>query len=216
MPRSQSRLSDATHSSLLYTKTQLPSTSMAVKTASKMTYTVSVSGGALNSTQSNPIQYNIKGTHQIATLCSSLLKQNMALAGGDHVIGQAHTGDSKSLTTLADFSDCCTLLISLDLSAVFDTIDHSILLNRLNPSFGLTGTVYSWLESYLTDRSVHIGQYSSMPTLCTSGVPRGSVLGPLLFTIFTSPVSNIASLHNVHLHQYLYPTHFFSGNFQPR
>jgi len=66
-----------------------------------------------------------------------------------------------------------TLLISLDLSAAFDTIDHSILLSRLYTSFGLTGTVYSWLKSYLTDRSqsVHIGQHSSTPTLCTSGVP---------------------------------------------
>jgi len=104
-----------------------------------------------------------------------------------------------------------TLLISLDLSAAFDTIDHSILLSRLNTSFGLTGTVYSWLKSYLTDRyqTVQIGQHSSTPTLCTSGVPQGSVLGPLLFTIFTSPVSNIASLHNVHQHQYADDTQLF-------
>ena len=103
-----------------------------------------------------------------------------------------------------------TLLISLDLSAAFDTIDHSILLSRLYTSFGLTGTVYSWLKSYLTDRyqSVHIGQHSSTPTLCTSGVPQGSVLRPLLFTI-TSPVFNIASLHNVHQHQYADDTQLF-------
>ena len=101
-----------------------------------------------------------------------------------------------------------TLLISLDLSAAFDTIDHSIILSRLNTSFGLTCTVYSWLKSYLTDRyqTVQIGQHSSTSTLCISGVPHGSVLGPLLFTIFTSPVSNIASLHNVHPVSYTHLT----------
>ena len=82
-----------------------------------------------------------------------------------------------------------TLLISLDLSAAFDTIDHSILLSHLNSSFGLTRTVYSWLQSYLINyfQSVHIGRHSSLPVLYTSGVPQGSVLRPLLFTIYTSP-----------------------------
>jgi len=77
-----------------------------------------------------------------------------------------------------------TLLISLDLSAAFDTIDHSILLSRLSTSFGFTHTVYSWLQSYIIGRyqSAHIGRHSSTPTLGTSGVPQGSVLGPLLFT----------------------------------
>ena len=76
-----------------------------------------------------------------------------------------------------------TLLISLDLSAAFDTIDYTLLFKRLSYSFGIAGSVHSWIQSYLTDRtqSVHIGSHSSPVTSCPVGVPQGSVLGPLLF-----------------------------------
>jgi len=104
-----------------------------------------------------------------------------------------------------------TLLVSLDLSAAFDTIDYSILLSRLSTSFGVTDTVYSWLQSYLIGhhQSVCIGQHSSTPALCTSGVPQGSVLGPLLFTIYTSPVSSIVNSYSVKQHQYADDTQLF-------
>jgi len=72
-----------------------------------------------------------------------------------------------------------TLLIFLDLSAAFDTIDHSALLNRLNTSFGFTETALSWLESYLIGRYqlVRIGRHSAKPTVCTPGVPRDQSWG---------------------------------------
>lgn len=71
-----------------------------------------------------------------------------------------------------------TLLIQLDLSAAFDTIDHSTLLRRLENTFGLSGSVISWVQSYVTGRSqfVRVGQEQSEAVPCEYGVPQGSVL----------------------------------------
>ena len=87
-----------------------------------------------------------------------------------------------------------SLLVSLDISAAFDTIDHTILLNRLSVGFGVSGSVLTWLKSY-TGRyqCVRVGQASSSHTLCHTGVPQGSVLGPILFSCYISPISFIAN-----------------------
>jgi len=127
-----------------------------------------------------------------------------------------HSTESAILSTLdnvfhsADMGKS-TLLVSLDLSAAFDNIDHTILLQRLSTSFGISGTVYSWLTSYLTNRcqSVRVGGYSSPSTICTCGVPQGSVLGPLLFNIYTSPVAGISSFHGIQQQQYADDTQLF-------
>ncbi|KAL9956690.1 hypothetical protein ACROYT_G038209 [Oculina patagonica] len=73
------------------------------------------------------------------------------------------------------------LLVLLDLSAAFHKLDHVILINRLSTQYGFTGTVLDWFRSYLNDRSqkVVIGNTESKPQPLTSGVPQGSVLGPL-------------------------------------
>jgi hypothetical protein len=110
-----------------------------------------------------------------------------------------------------------TLLVSLDLSAAFDTIDHGILLNRLRTSFGFAGSFYQWIESYLIGRSqfVRIGTCSAQSTSLTTGVPQGSVLGPLLFTIYTSPIASIASSFSVSQQQYADDTQLFLALSQP-
>jgi hypothetical protein len=104
-----------------------------------------------------------------------------------------------------------TLLVSLDLSAAFDTIDHMLLLDRLQNSFGVTGPALAWLASYLTDRTqfVRIGQTSS-PSLCMeTGVPQGSVLGPILFSVYVSPLGHIISSHNINHQQYADDTQLY-------
>ena len=85
------------------------------------------------------------------------------------------------------------------MSSAFDTIDHSILLSRLQTSFGISGTVLSWFQSYLLDRSqtVCVKGASSKRSVLSFGVPQGSVLGPILFVLYASPVSDVISRHTM-------------------
>ena len=103
-----------------------------------------------------------------------------------------------------------TLLVSLDLSAAFDSINHNILINRLS-CFGLTGLALDWISSYLHNRrqSVKIGDACSPLSDITSGVPQGSVLGPILFALYTSPISAIADVHGVLQQQYADDTQLY-------
>jgi hypothetical protein len=85
------------------------------------------------------------------------------------------------------------MLVLLDMSAAFDTIDHKILLKRLSERCGIKGTALKWFTSYLTNRSqsVVIGSSHSKRKSLKYGVPQGSVLGPILFTIYTLPLGDI-------------------------
>ena len=73
------------------------------------------------------------------------------------------------------------ILVLLDLSAAFDTVDHGLLLSRLSNRFKITGTVLEWFRSYLSDRTqfVQVNDACSASHVLESGVPQGSVLGPL-------------------------------------
>ena len=83
-----------------------------------------------------------------------------------------------------------TALVLLDLSAAFDTIDHDTLLSCLSARFGFAGSALKWFRSYLQDRcqSVKIGSSFSNLFKLKFGVPQGSVLGPLLFSLYTTPL----------------------------
>ena len=86
-----------------------------------------------------------------------------------------------------------TLLVLPDLSSAFDTVKHEILLDRLRSTVGLRGKVLSWFESYFEGRpqKVSINGTLSKPFDLMCGVPQGSCLGPLFFTIYVSKLFQI-------------------------
>ena len=86
-----------------------------------------------------------------------------------------------------------SILSLLDLSAAFDTIDHVILSQRLSSTFGCTGTVLGWFESYLSNctQSVFVNDVQFAPSTLKYGVPQGSVLGLILFTMYTQPLGSV-------------------------
>ena len=91
------------------------------------------------------------------------------------------------------------ILLLLDLSAAFETLDHSILLSRLSRRFGIGGTALEWFRLYLGDRTqfVNTNRSTSERRVLQFGVPQGPVLGPLLFSLYTSPLSDIASKYEL-------------------
>jgi len=90
-----------------------------------------------------------------------------------------------------------SLLVLLDLSAAFDTIDHTILLERLETVAGIRRAALAWLRSYLRDRtqSVIINGVRSTTVDLSIGVPQGSVLGPLLFLVYIIPLRSVIERH---------------------
>ena len=86
-----------------------------------------------------------------------------------------------------------TLLILLDLSAAFVTVDHGVLLNHLSTSFGVRGSVLQWVTTYLLNRSQHVSfdQNLSKKFNLQCGIPQESCLRPLLFTIYASKLFQV-------------------------
>ena len=91
-----------------------------------------------------------------------------------------------------------TALTLLDLSTAFDTIDHTILLDRLNVYYGISELALGWFKSYLSGRthSVKVDSTLSHRAVLQHGVPQGSVIGPILFSLNTNPISSIIHSHS--------------------
>ena len=126
---------------------------------------------------------------------------------------------STKSALLRFFSDICRaldggnvcLLGLLDLSAAFDTVDHHILLKRLEISFGVNGPALELLRSYLTDRTqmIVLNKSKSGSAHLWFGVPQGSVVGPLLFVIYTKDVLSLIERHVLLGHCYADDTQIY-------
>ena len=92
-----------------------------------------------------------------------------------------------------------SVLALLDFSSAIDTIDHTILVHRLHTDFGFTDTVLQWFSSYLTDHThyVSLSNHCSAFTPVHSGVPQGSVLDPMLLTMYIKPLSAIIDSQSI-------------------
>jgi len=98
----------------------------------------------------------------------------------------------SDILTALNAGDIAALAL-LDLSAAFDTVDHSILLHRLQRSFGLSGSVLTWFVSYIDGRRHYVsvqGEHSDISET-KFGVPQGSALGPILFIMYTAGVIRV-------------------------
>ena len=132
-----------------------------------------------------------------------------------------HSTETAVLKVLADIlravdTGDLALLTLLDLSAAFDTVDHDTLLRRLSVSYGLDGGVHRWFRSYLSGRTQFIRSGLSRSALAAVlfGVPQGSVLGPILFILYTADLLRLIESHGLHPHLYADDTQI-SGSCRP-
>ena len=136
---------------------------------------------------------------------------HMTLNGLQEVMQSAYKmGHSTETALLRVHNDICmamdnhqvTILVLLDLSAAFDTVDHAVLLKRLSERVGIRNKALKWFESYLCGRTqkVRVKDALSEPRKLSCGVPQGSVLGPLLFTVYTLPLGDLVRRHGLDFH----------------
>ena len=137
------------------------------------------------------------------------MEQNCLLPILSSAYRQGHSTESVLLKVCADIlhnmeQQRVTLLVLIDLSAAFDTVDHPILFQCLEKQFGFRDSVLLWYKSYLSDRKQCIilkDMWSNAFDL-PFRVSQGSCLGPVLFTQFASSLFNIFNKHSVCAHVY--------------
>ena len=143
------------------------------------------------------------------------------LANGLHPTNQSAYRQNHSTETalvrivndllLAIDNKQCTFLVLLDQSAAFDTVNQDHMLNRLESSFGITKDALTWLTTYFKHRkqSVLIGNVSSASRELVTGFPQGSVLGPFMYPVYTSPLFSIAEKYGLDIQMYADDTQLY-------
>ena len=128
----------------------------------------------------------------------SLLPSNQSAYRPSHCTETALVKVTSDILSALDRGDVSVLTL-LDLSAAFDTVDHTILLHSLQHHYGISGTALSWFASYLQGRtqSVLVNNTFSDPANLSFGVPQGSVLGPILFIMYTKHLSSLIDSHSL-------------------
>jgi len=128
-----------------------------------------------------------------------------------------HSTETAVLKVLADIllaldTGNLSVLTLQELSAAFDSVDHETLLRRLQTSYGLGGVVINWFASYLTGRTQNVrsSANSSTPSAVLYGVPKGSVLGPILFLLCTADLLRLIRRHHLHPHAYADVTQIYA------
>ncbi len=152
----------------------------------------------------------------VAKQLTAHLEKHSLLANFQSGFRRCHSTETATLRIANDIlasndGGKVTALVLLDLSAAFDTIDHEILLVRLETETGISANALSWFRSYLSGRSqvVSCGGQMSSSRPVTCGVPQGSVLGPLLFSIYTRPLEQVIKRHNLSFHFYADDTQLY-------
>ena len=145
----------------------------------------------------------------VAIQLTEYLSANDLLPRLQSAYRKRHSTETALLRVWSDILEAAdeqraTLLAMLDLSAAFVCVDHTILLQRLQLGAGLTDAVLEWISSFRSGRTQQIaynGELSRVQPVLF-GVPQGSVLGPLLYVLYTAELFHIVAHHQLRLHMY--------------
>lgn len=146
---------------------------------------------------------------------SDYLEKNKIISEYQSAYRKNHSTETALLKINNDFlkeinKGKCILLILLDMSAAFDTVDHRLLIEDLS-RIGINGICQKWFDSYLKNRKQQVLLKNSLSDEINinTGVPQGSILGPILFTIYINEIKNIFINHDIRYHIYADDIQFY-------